>query len=122
MSFSVFDPITQQVFKFDDRNSADNKVEEIKSIISINEDYRFTIVKEISDGDNSIWVSADVNNDPEDCVYHVFNQHIGRHEKCNSLSSAISKKQEIKNEYLASLNFVTEEIPQSLLDELDKLP
>ena len=111
MTFIVLNPITSEIFNFDDVNLANIKVEELKTIVSISEDYRFTITKEIIIGTDTIWSSVDLNNDPEDCIYQVFNTFTGQHEEYNSLSSAVSRKEELKLQFINSLTFIREVLP-----------
>ena len=111
MTFIVLNPITSETFNFDDVNLANIKVEELKTIVSISEDYRFTITKEIIIGTDTIWSSVDLNNDPEDCIYQVFNTFTGQHEEYNSLSSAVSRKEELKLQFINSLTFIREVLP-----------
>ena len=111
MTFIVLNPITSEIFNFDDVNLANIKVEELKTIVSISEDYRFTITKEIIIGTDTIWSSADLNNDPEDCIYQVFNTFTGQHEEYNSLSSAVSRKEELKLQFINSFTFIREVLP-----------
>ena len=111
MTFIVINPMSTETFNFDDVDLANIKVEELKTIVSISEDYRFTITKEIINGTDTTWSSADLNNDPEDCIYQVFNTFIGRHEEYNSLSSAMLRKEELKLQFINSLTFIREELP-----------
>jgi len=115
MTFIVLNPITSETFNFDDVNLANIKVEELKTVVSISEDYRFTITKEIIIGTDTMWSSADLNNDAEDCIYQVFNTFTGQHEEYNSLSSAVSRKEELKLQFINSLTFIREELP--LIDD-----
>lgn len=113
MSYLVHNPITGERFNFTDETSANIKVEELKSIVSSSEEYRFTIAKETKNGDDTTWTTVDLDNDPEDCTYHVFNTCTGQHEKYHSLSSAKFRKDEMKNEFINSLTFFLnmEDIP-----------
>jgi hypothetical protein len=66
------------------------------------EAYRFTIAKVVVDGTNTTWMNADVNSDPEDGKYQVFNTLTGKHEECLSLSAAIMRQEEIKLQFAES--------------------
>lgn len=64
------------------------------------EAYRFSIAKEIVSGNDTTWMSADLENDPEDSVYFVFNTINGLHEKVNSKTEAAAKLEQVKQEFL----------------------
>jgi len=67
---------------------------------------RFTVAKEIVNGNDTTWMSADLDNDSEDYTYQVFNHLTGKHEKVGSLTQAKNRVAQIKQEYLVSLSMV----------------
>ena len=72
MTYLVSNPITGQEFEIEDLNEAKNKLAEIKIAVLISNDYRFTVAKEIINGNDTTWSNADLDNDPEDYTYKVF--------------------------------------------------
>jgi hypothetical protein len=106
MTFLVVNPLTGERFKFEDEALANAKAAEIRADVMVREDYRFTVAKEVVNGNNTIWINADLDNDPEDGTYNVFNTFTGLHEKIVSLSAAIARRDEIKVQFADSLNIV----------------
>ena len=104
MKYFVFDPYTKERFSFEDIESANVKAQEFKDIASLQEEYRFTVAKEIVNGNDTTWSNADFDNDPEDGIYHVFNTYTGQHEKFESLSLAFERKQEIKTQFMEEMS------------------
>lgn len=74
------------------------------------EEYRFSIAKEIVSGNDTTWMSADLENDPEDSVYFVFNTINGLHEKVNSKTEATAKLEQVKQEFLVFSGMSIKEI------------
>ena len=103
MTYYVIQPYTREQFEFSDLTEAVAKKAEFKSLILEKEDYRFTIAKEVVDGNNTTWMNADLDNDPEDHNYHVFNQDIGQHELFTSLSAAKARRLELKEKFAEEL-------------------
>jgi hypothetical protein len=68
--------------------------------------YRFSIAFEFKDGRNVTWRAADLNNDPENGNYHVFNHTTGRHEPFEKLSEAKARCEELINEFKKHLQEV----------------
>jgi hypothetical protein len=102
--YLIIHPITNEKFEFvDDFQSAKNKKEEIKQSVIISEAYRFTVAKEIITGENSTWTNANLEIDPEDCRYQVFNIFNGQHELFLSLTEAKNRVNTLLNEYIDSL-------------------
>lgn len=69
------------------------------------ESYRFTIAKEVIDGNNTTWMNADLLNDSEEGVYQVFNQFTGLHEAIDGLSNAVNRMVELKNQFINGFNW-----------------
>ena len=103
MTYLVRNPITEQQFEIEDLNEAKTKLAEIKIAVLIAEDYRFTIAKETVNGNDTTWSSADLDNDPEEYTYHVFNTFTGQHELISSLSAAKARRLELKEQFATNL-------------------
>ena len=103
MTYLVRNPITGQEFEIEDLNEAKTKLAEIKVEVLVSEDYRFTVAKETVNGNDTIWTSADLDNDPEDYVYKVFNTFTGQHESLASLSLAKARRLELKEQFVTEL-------------------
>jgi hypothetical protein len=69
------------------------------------ESYRFSIAKEVVDGFNTVWTAADLINDAEEGVYHVFNTVTGLHEQVSGLTNAKARMEAIKREFIIFLGF-----------------
>lgn len=110
MKFRVNNLLIGKVEIFDTEQEAITKNQEIVSEFLTKENYRFTIAKEVVNGDNTTWMNADLNNDQEDCEYQVFNTLTGLHEKAQNLSSAIARQEEIKKDFVISSNLLVFEI------------
>ena len=103
MTYLVSNPNTGQQFEIEDLNEAKTKLAEIKIAVLISEDYRFTIAKETVNGNDTTWSSADLDNDPEEYTYHVFNTFTGQHELASSLSAAKARRLELKEHFATEL-------------------
>jgi hypothetical protein len=103
MTYLVSNSITGQQFEIEDLNEAKTKLAEIKAEVLAWEDYRFTVAKETVNGNDTTWSSADLENDPEDNTYHVFNTFTGQHELVDSLSQAKARKLELKEQFATDL-------------------
>ena len=57
--------------------------------------YRFSIAFEFKDGRNVTWRAVDLDNDPENGNYYVFNHTTGRHEPFEKLSEAKARREEL---------------------------
>lgn len=108
MTYLVSNPITRQQFEIEDLNEAKSKLAEIKIAVLISEDYRFTVAKEIASGNDITWVNADLDNDPENNTYQVFNTFTGQHESLASLSAAKARRLELKEQFATNLGFNSE--------------
>ena len=68
------------------------------------ESYRFTVAKEEVNGNDTTWKAADLTNDAEEGVYHVFNHTNGLYETVNGLSNSIARMNELKQNFIDSLS------------------
>jgi hypothetical protein len=103
MTYLVSNPNTGQQFEIEDLNEARTKLAEIKVAVLVSEDYRFTVAKETVNGNDTTWSNADLDNDPEDYTYHVFNTFTGQHELLSSLSLAKARYLELKEQFATEL-------------------
>lgn len=108
MTYLVSNPITGQQFEIEDLNEARTKLAEIKIAVLISEDYRFTVAKETVNGNDTTWSSADLDNDPEEYTYHVFNTFTGQHELITSLSAAKARRLELKEQFVTEIGLNSE--------------
>jgi hypothetical protein len=108
MTYLVSNPITGQKFEIEDLNEARTKLAEIKIAVLISEDYRFTVAKETINDNDTTWSSADLDNDPEEYTYHVFNTFTGQHELIISLSAAKARRLELKEQFVTELGLNSE--------------
>lgn len=86
------------------------RLKQIQDEYLAQEDYRFTVAKEVISGNDTTWMAADLNNDVEDYSYFVFNTLTGQHEKVALLSEAKARKEQIKQDFLAFYNLDKYEI------------
>ena len=73
---------------------------ELKALFMAQEDYRFTISYEEADGDNVTWRAANLDTDPADGVYNVFNHKTGQYEKITGLAASVTRLNAIKEEFV----------------------
>ena len=114
MIFLVRNPFTAEQFEFENRADADAKASEIHAECLIREEYRFTVAKEVVNGNDTTWMNADLDSDSEENNYHVFNTFTGQHELFTSLSSAKTRYEEIKTQFAESLIIHVTEITQPI--------
>jgi Icc-related predicted phosphoesterase len=93
---------------------AQDRLKQIQNEFLIQENYRFTVAKEITNGSDTTWVPANLDNDNEDDVYYVFNTITGQHEKMLSLSEAKMKQEQIKQNFLIECGLDKYEILDSI--------
>ena len=105
MTYLVRNPITGQEFEIEDLNEAKTKLAEIRASVIASEKYRFSVAKEVVNGNDTTWMTADLNNDSEDHRYHVFNTLTGQHELVTSLSQAKTRLAEIEEQFISGLGF-----------------
>lgn len=103
MTYLVSNPTTGEQFEIKDLNEAKIKLAEVKAAVLVSENYRFTVAKETVNGNDTTWSNADLDNDPEDHTYHVFNTFTGQHELASSLSAAKAKQLELKEQFATEL-------------------
>lgn len=111
MTFIVVNPFTGEQTTFEDIALANTKAEEVRAEVLEREAYRFTVAKEVVEGENTTWMNADLDNDPEDYRYQVFNTFTGQHEPYDSLSAAKVRRQELIDEFSNGLQLVHEPLP-----------
>lgn len=73
---------------------------ELKALYMAQEEYRFTVAYEEVSGPNTIWRAANLDTDPADGTYNVFNHKTGQHEKVTGLSTAVARLAAIKDEFV----------------------
>jgi hypothetical protein len=95
MTYYVKTPFTRDVFETESLDEANAKLAEIKIALLEKEMFRFTVAREIVNGNDTTWMNADLDNDPEDSHYYVFNQDTGQHELVTSLSAAKARRLEL---------------------------
>lgn len=87
------------------QEDANLKAQQNKQEFLEQELHRFSIAKEVVDGNNTTWMNADLLNDSEEGIYQVFNQFTGQHEPIDGLSNAINRMTELKNDFINSFNW-----------------
>lgn len=109
MIYLITNPYTQEKFEFSETDfaSAVAKLAEIKQQVLTEQNYRFTVAKETVNDKDTTWSNADLENDPEDYTYHLFNHATGRHEKIMSLSQTKTRVLELKEQFADSLGLNT---------------
>ena len=121
MIYQVRNPITNELTYFDEATSGTARADADALLLQIRRDFliqqspRFAINKVVVEGNNTTWMNADLENDPEDGEYQVLNHETGTYQKCTSLSEAKSLNTQIQNAFLTLCG----------LDnpvELDKMP
>jgi hypothetical protein len=105
MTYLVTHPFSGQYWEIENYNEAKTKLAEIRSNVIASEKYRFLISKEVVNGNDTTWMTADLNNDSEDYRYHVFNTLTGQHELVTSLSQAKTRLAEIEEQFISGLGF-----------------
>lgn len=98
---------------FDTELAANTRIYEIQKSYLQQNDYIFTISKEVINGNDTTWMLADLENDPEDYKYHVFNTLTGLYEEANSLSEAKKLQEKIKQQFLVNANLDKFEIVET---------
>jgi hypothetical protein len=119
MTYLVTHPFSGQYWEIEDYNEAKAKLTEIRESVIASEEYRFSVAKEIINGNDTTWSNANLDTDPEDGHYRVFNTLTGQHELVTSLSQAKTRLAEIKEQFISGLDFslgINDE-PQLKLDQ-----
>lgn len=104
MTYLVTHPLTCEYWEIEDRSEAETKLAEVCASVLSSEDFKFTVIKEIVSGSDTTWVNANLNSDPENHYYRLFNAFTGQHEPMNSLTEVKNRKQELLNQVLINLN------------------
>lgn len=102
-------------FYFDTIEKANEKLLEIQEQYLNSESHRFLVSIETSDGTNTVWSNADLNQGNEETIYQVFNHFSGQYESALGVSSANNLLTDIKQRTLESINL-------HKVFEVDKLP
>lgn len=92
------------------QEDANLKVQQNKQEFLEQESHRFVIAKEVVDGNNTIWMNADLTADSEEGVYQVFNHATGQHEPIDGLINAINRMTQLKDEFINSFSWSVAEI------------
>lgn len=87
------------------QEDANLKSQQNKQDYLAQESYRFTIAKEVVEGNNTTWMNADLLNDSEEGMYQVFNQFTGQHESIDGLSNAVNRMTQLKDQFINSFNW-----------------
>lgn len=99
MIYQIQNYITNVYDYVESEELANAKLAENRDAFLKQEEYRFSVAKITVVGNDTTWSNADLDNDPEDAEYQVFNQYTGQHEILPSLSTAKARKQEIINQF-----------------------
>lgn len=110
MKYIISNPLTGSVEFFDADLEAQEKLNEIKAGVLERESYRFSVAKEVVEGNNTTWMHADLDNDYEDGAYQVFNTLTGQYETVNSLAAAKERLEEVKTLFIDSCSLVITEM------------
>lgn len=123
MKYKLTNIVDSKIELFDTKAEADARLNVLKQAYLEKEAYRFTVSKEVVDGNNTTWTVADLANDPEEYTYHVFNTLTGQYETTGSLSLAKQKLLDIKEAFLeaygmSAIEELTDEQALAYLDIL----
>jgi hypothetical protein len=102
MKYIVNDLINGKTKVFDTNEEAIAALQQIKADYLEQESYRFTVAREIVDGNNTTWTAVDLDTATEDATYHVFNTLTGQHELVVGVEPAKLRHSQIKEEFLTS--------------------
>lgn len=100
MKYKINNPLSSSAEIFDTEVEAAAKLAVVKQEFLAAEAERFTVSKEVVDGTNTTWARANLDTDPEDATYFVFNTLTGAHEKITGLVAAKTRLENIKQEFL----------------------
>lgn len=89
-------------------------LQEVRNQIIEREAVRFQIAKIIQEDNNTTWMNADVDNDPDEGVYQVLDHLIGSYTECASLSEAVALNEERKQLFLQSIGLDKVTVVESL--------
>lgn len=94
------------------QEDANAKNEQNKKDFLDKESYRFTIAKEVVEGNNTTWMNADLLNDSENGIYQVFNQFTGLHESVDGLINAVNRINKLKEQFIAEFSWSVNQIEE----------
>ena len=121
MTYKITNPVSNQFEFFEVLEDAEARLVVVKNEFLQQEDYRFTVAKEVVDGNNTTWMSADLENDIEDYVYQVFNHNTGLHEQVSTLSAAKLRVAQLKSDFVEQVFAVGVE-QYDMQSELSAIP
>jgi hypothetical protein len=110
MKYKVHNPITDEISEFDTDVSPTAYDDAMKALVETQnallerESVRFQINKVIVEGSNTTWSVANLDSDPEESTYLVFNSSTGQYQECSTLTEAKNVDQQMKNDFLASIS------------------
>lgn len=117
MIYLVIHPITGEHFEFvDDLNAARAKKREVKASVIASEMHRFTVVKEITSGEDVTWAPVNLDEETVDGQFRVFNTFTGQHEPFESLSGAKDRRQQLIDGFVNDLGLNDEPIDKEALE------
>ena len=103
MKYRFNNPITNSFESFDTMEEAEARLSIVKADYLKQEEYRFSVAKEVVEGNNTTWTAANLETDTEDYVYQVFNHNTGLHEAIPSLSQAKARNHELKDKFISEV-------------------
>lgn len=80
--------------------TAEQKLQEVKEAFLQQEDYRFPIARVVVNGNDTTWSSVDENSLDEDGIFYVFNHNTGQYEAAETLQLCLSRRNELKSEFV----------------------
>lgn len=98
MNYTIFDRITGTKH-FELETEAEVALVSAQTAFLEQESYRFSIATVLVDGTNTIWRTTE-STDSKEGDYRVFNHNIGGYESFTTLSSAHTRVEELKNQFL----------------------
>jgi len=87
------------------QQDAEAKAQANKNAYLEHQSFRFSIAKEVVNGNDTTWCAADLQNDSEEGTYHVFNHVTGQYEIKNFLSEAIARMEQLKTEFINEIDW-----------------
>jgi hypothetical protein len=82
---------------------AENALREANAAYLEKEMYRFSMCKEIVNGSDTVWMTANLVEDVEEHIYFVFNHVTGLHEKISGFSAAKARYNDLVEEFKSQL-------------------
>lgn len=118
MTYWFYDVLEHTKKEFSSLSEAELAFETMKQNFISEEGYRFTAVKEVVNGNNTVWTTANLENDPEECVYQVFNHFTGVYEPVSNKTQALELIAELKQRFLADMPFKIVDASQPIVDRV----